>query len=128
MGWTLILTDDNRRSNGLVEELYLYGPLVLLNIYEAETSIEPASSIVVDIFDLRSHAIARLRRLLGETPRRGPLVMLLHKDIPRVRILAIALGAALTLCSPFDISRLKTFLAISAASIDPAPLPPMPLS
>jgi putative nucleotidyltransferase with HDIG domain len=122
MGRMLIITDNVGRSAGLANEIFASAQVTLLNLYHAAIPLEPASSLVVDIFDLRSDTIARLRRLLGRTPRSGPLVMLLHKDVPRVRILAIALGAALTLCTPFDIPQLRAFLAASEDIADPTPL------
>ena len=123
MGRMLVITDDPHRSTGLAQELAADAPFKLLDLYDGTTPIEAASAIVVDILDLRSDTIARLRRLLDKTVRSGPLVMLLHKDAPRSRILAVALGASQTLCQPFDIPRLRAALALQACVPDPEPLP-----
>lgn len=118
----LVITDDAGRSTGLAQDLAGGAPVALIDLYEPAAPIEPASAIVVDILDLRSDTIARLRSLLDRTPRSGPLVMLLHKDAPRSRILALALGASLTLCVPFDISRLRAALAAPGLDGDAEPL------
>lgn len=57
------------------------------------------------------------------TSRSGPLVMLLHKDAPPSRIPAVALGASLILCAPFDIPRLRAALVAPGLVADPEPLP-----
>lgn len=120
----LVITDDAERSTALALDLAAETPFVLLDIYEKRASVEPAHAIVVDILDLGSDTIARLRRCLDRIPRSGPLVMLLHKDVPRSRILAVALGADLIHCAPFDLPQLQAYLMVPQPTTDPDPLPP----
>lgn len=123
MGRILVITDDAERSTELAQDLAGDAPFALLDLYRKVPPIEPPAATVVNIFNLRSDTIARLRRLLDQLPPSGPLVMLLHKDAPRGRILAVALGAALTLCPPFDIPRLRACLATLEPLADLEPLP-----
>lgn len=123
MGRMLVITDDPARSTGLAQELAADAPYTLVGLYDEAASCKTASAIVVDILATDSDTIARLHRFLDKTVRSGPLVMLLHKDAPRSRILAVALGASQTLCPPFDIPRLRATLAGPGSVSDPEPLP-----
>ncbi|MCX4195884.1 HD domain-containing protein [Methylobacterium organophilum] len=127
MGRLLVITDDTERSGGLAQDIAAGAPFTLLDLYEGAASVEPASAIVVDIIDQGSEAIARLRRRLNETPRSGLLVILLQKDAPRSRSLAVALGASLVVCAPFEIPRLRACLMALQPAADPAPLSPCAL-
>ncbi len=126
MGRILVITDDAERSTELAQDLAGDAPFALLDLYRKVPPIEPPAATVVNIFNLRSDTIARLRRLLDQLPPSGPLVMLLHKDAPRGRILAVALGAALTLCPPFDIPACGLASRPSSPSPTSNPYPPAP--
>ncbi|WP_243214763.1 MULTISPECIES: HD-GYP domain-containing protein [Methylobacterium] len=119
----LVITDDTGRSAGLAQDLAAGAPIALVDLYDPSIPSEPASTLLVDVLDLRPDTAARLRHVLTRTPRGAPLVVLLHKDDPRGRMLALALGATRTLCPPFDIPRLRASLARPAVVPDAEPVP-----
>lgn len=123
IGGILVLTDDAVRSAGLAQDLAAGAPVTLLDLDEKAAPVDSADAIVVDLLDLGSDTIARIRKRLNETRRSGPLIVLLHKDAPRSRVLAVALGASLIACAPFDVAELRAFLMTPKSSGDPEPLP-----
>jgi putative nucleotidyltransferase with HDIG domain len=106
MGRIILITDDPARSKGLAQDLSAGLPCELHDLNTVEPPAAAASAFVTDLRDLRPEMIERARRLLAQIRRGAPLVVLLHADSPRTRLLGVVLNATQTLCAPFDIGRL----------------------
>ncbi|MGH1591397.1 HD-GYP domain-containing protein [Methylobacterium phyllosphaerae] len=125
MGRILLITDDPARSRRLAEELSGDRPCEIHDLFASDASAGAATVLIADVLDLGAATVGRLREFLLQNRRGAPLVVLLHTDSPRTRMLGVMLGATHTFSAPFDTDMLRSTLGMSRlpAPADEAPLP-----
>lgn len=118
MGRMLVISDDLSRSAQLTHGLAPDAECCILDLFGDALPDEAATALVTDVANLDPRAVRRLQRVLTQTRRGVPLVVLLSRDTPHARLQALALGATRTLSPPFDASRLREALRLADGSAD----------